>query len=154
VRRRDLSDARWALVEPVLTAWRAERRAGALDIGRPPEHDLRDILNAILYVNRTGIPWRYLPHECPPWQTAYAFFAHWQKDGIFDQLHGLGADDGGQRDAQPLWGGGVLVPRQGRPGSPGRPRGAAERLHVHERGPLPLAEGDRQVHASIGRASP
>ncbi|MCP2353614.1 transposase [Nonomuraea thailandensis] len=85
----DLSDARWALVEPVLTAWRAERRAGALDIGRPPEHDLRDILNAILYVNRTGIPWRYLPHEYPPWQTAYAYFAHWQKDGIFDQLTSL-----------------------------------------------------------------
>ncbi|MEV5554687.1 transposase [Nonomuraea wenchangensis] len=62
----DLSDARWALVEPVLTAWRAERRAGALDIGRPPEHDLRDILNAILYVNRTGIPWRYLPTSTRP----------------------------------------------------------------------------------------
>lgn len=82
----DLSDARWALVEPVLTVRRAERRAGALDIGRPPEHDLRDILNAILYVNRTGIPWRYLPHEYPPWQTAYAYFARWQQDGIFDQL--------------------------------------------------------------------
>ncbi|WP_425572333.1 transposase [Nonomuraea thailandensis] len=40
-------------------ATRAGRRVGALDIGRPPEHHLRDILNAILYVNRTGIPWRY-----------------------------------------------------------------------------------------------
>ncbi|MEU8401781.1 IS5 family transposase [Nonomuraea sp. NPDC048892] len=84
----DLSDARWALIEPVLTAWRAERRSGALDIGRPPEHDLRTICNAILY-NRTSIPWRYLPHEYPPWQTAYAYFALWQKDGIFDQLTGL-----------------------------------------------------------------
>ncbi|WP_425434739.1 transposase [Nonomuraea jiangxiensis] len=41
-------------------------RAGALDIGRPPEHDLRDIPNAILYVNRTGIPWRYLPRTTRP----------------------------------------------------------------------------------------
>ncbi|MFJ6563164.1 IS5/IS1182 family transposase, partial [Streptomyces sp. NPDC091412] len=39
----DLSDARWELVEPVLAAWRAERRRHALDIGRPPEHELREI---------------------------------------------------------------------------------------------------------------
>ncbi|MEU7900443.1 transposase [Nonomuraea sp. NPDC049152] len=63
----DLSDARWALVEPVLSAWRADRRGRGLDIGRPCEHDLRAIMNAILYVDRTGIPWRYLPHEYPPW---------------------------------------------------------------------------------------
>ncbi|GAA2326210.1 hypothetical protein GCM10010246_04610 [Streptomyces cuspidosporus] len=44
----DLSDARWALIEPVLIAWRAERRRHALNIGRPPEHDLREIMNAIL----------------------------------------------------------------------------------------------------------
>ncbi|GIH48627.1 DDE transposase [Microbispora rosea subsp. rosea] len=85
----DLSDARWKLVEPVLTAWRTERKGRALDIGRPPEHDLRAILNAILYVDRTGIPWRYLPHDYPPWATVYGYFAHWQKDGVFEQLSGL-----------------------------------------------------------------
>jgi hypothetical protein len=42
----DLSDARWELVEPVLSAWRFERRGRALDFGRPPEHDLREILDA------------------------------------------------------------------------------------------------------------
>lgn len=52
----DLSDARWKLLEPTLTAWRAERRGKSLDIGRPPEHDLRRIMDAILYVDRTGIP--------------------------------------------------------------------------------------------------
>lgn len=85
----DLSNARWELIEPVLTAWRAERRSHALDIGRPPEHDLRTIMNAILYVDRTGIPWRYLPHDYPPWATVYGYFALWQKDGIFEQLNGL-----------------------------------------------------------------
>ncbi|WP_306858579.1 IS5 family transposase [Streptosporangium brasiliense] len=85
----DLSDARWKLLEPVLTAWRTERRGKGLDIGRPPEHDLRAIMNAILYVDRTGIPWRYLPHEYPPWQTVYGYFAHWQTDGIFIQLSAL-----------------------------------------------------------------
>ncbi|MFC4913006.1 transposase [Actinomadura gamaensis] len=75
----DLSDARWALIEPVLTAWRADRLATALYFGRPPEHDLRTLMDAILYVDRTGIPWRYLPHDHPPWQTVYAHFAKWQK---------------------------------------------------------------------------
>jgi transposase len=62
----DLSDARWELIESTLAAWRDRRRAGALDIGRPPEHDLRTIMDAIVYVDRTGIPWRYLPHDYPP----------------------------------------------------------------------------------------
>ncbi|QKW20935.1 IS5 family transposase [Kitasatospora sp. NA04385] len=85
----DLSDARWALVEPVLAAWRAERRGRGLDIGRPPDHDLRSLLDAVLYVNRTGIPWRYLPHDYPHWNTVYAYFARWQAEGVFDQLNSL-----------------------------------------------------------------
>jgi transposase len=47
----------------------------ALAFGRPPEHELRDLLDAILYVDRTGIPWRYLPHDYPPWETIYAYSA-------------------------------------------------------------------------------
>jgi transposase len=85
----DLSDARWDLIEPVLTSWRDRRRAPALAIGRPPEHDLRQIMNAILYVDRTGIPWRYLPHDFAPWATVYGYFAKWQQDGVFEQLTGL-----------------------------------------------------------------
>jgi transposase len=85
----DLSDARWALVEPTLTAWRGRERRAGLGIGRPPRHDLRCILDAILSVDRTGIPWRYLPHEYPPWATVYSCFARWQKDGVFEQLSGL-----------------------------------------------------------------
>jgi transposase len=85
----DLSDARWKLVEPVLTAWRSERRGRGLDIGRPPDHDLRSLLDAVLYVNRTGIPWRYLPHDYPHWNTVYAYFARWQEEGVFDQLNSL-----------------------------------------------------------------
>ncbi|MDI5911146.1 IS5 family transposase [Streptomyces sp. 12257] len=85
----DLSDARWELIEPVLSAWRFERRGRALDFGRPPEHDLREIMNAILYVDRTGVQWRYLPHDFPNWNTVYGYFAKWQSDGIFAQLNGL-----------------------------------------------------------------
>ncbi|WP_322748778.1 MULTISPECIES: transposase, partial [unclassified Frankia] len=56
--RSDLSDDRWALIEPVLTAWRASHRGLGI---KPPIHDLREIVNAIQYVTRTGIPWSYLP---------------------------------------------------------------------------------------------
>jgi transposase len=85
----DLSDARWELIEPVLAAWRYERHGRALAFGRPAELDLREIMNAILYVDRTGVQWRYLPHDFPHWNSVYGYFAKWQKDGIFAQLNGL-----------------------------------------------------------------
>ena len=82
----DLSDARWALIEPTLTAWRQARTEAGVG-GRPPKHDLRELFNAILYVNRTGIPWRYLPHDFPPHQTVYGHFAAWKREGVFTQLN-------------------------------------------------------------------
>ena len=85
----DLSDPRWALIEPVLSAWRAERAAAALPIAPPPEHDLREIVNAILYVNRAGCAWQLLPHEFPPPKTVYDYFAKWEKDGITEIIRGL-----------------------------------------------------------------
>ncbi|AEV81186.1 transposase [Actinoplanes sp. SE50] len=82
----DLSDARWALIEPRLSAWRQKRTDAGVG-GRTAEHDLREIFNAILYVNRTGIAWRYLPHDLPPWQTVYWYFKTWTEDGIFTDLN-------------------------------------------------------------------
>src|SRR4051812_33693679 len=85
----DLSDARWELIGPTLTACRLGRRGNALAIARPPEHYLPRIMAALLYVARTGIPWRYLPHDFAPWETVYGYFAAWQKEGVFDRLNGL-----------------------------------------------------------------
>ncbi|MEH1058403.1 IS5 family transposase [Micromonospora sp. CPCC 206171] len=82
----DLSDARWTLIAPRLTAWRQARTDAGIG-GRTATHDLREIFNAILYVNRTGIAWRYLPHDFPPWQTVYGYFTAWTGDGIFTQLN-------------------------------------------------------------------
>ncbi|MEV1120245.1 IS5 family transposase [Actinosynnema sp. NPDC049800] len=82
----DLSDARWALIEPVLTAWRAARR-GPGTAARV--HDLREIVNAILYVCRTGIAWAYLPHDFPPHKTVYDYYAKWETDGTAEALHDL-----------------------------------------------------------------
>lgn len=84
--RTDLSDARWALIEPMLLTWRA-RRAG-LGIAKI-QHDLREIVNAILYVNRTGIAWEYLPHDFPPYKTVYAYFAAWEREGVTEAIHEL-----------------------------------------------------------------
>ncbi len=82
--RTDLSDARWALIEPRLSAWRANR----IGLGiQQPRHELREIVNAILYVNRTGIAWEYLPHDFPPYQTVYDYFAKWEKDGTTEAIH-------------------------------------------------------------------
>jgi transposase len=82
----DLSDARWALIAPRLTAWRQARTDAGVG-GRTANHDLREIFNAILYVNRTGIAWRYLPHDFPPWQTVYGYFTAWTADGMFAELN-------------------------------------------------------------------
>jgi transposase len=80
----DLSDARWALIEPLLSAW----RSGRVGLGISPiKHDLREIVNAILYVNRTGIPWEYLPHDFPPYKTVHGYFALWEKEGVTEAIH-------------------------------------------------------------------
>lgn len=47
------------------TAWRFERCGRAMNFGRPPEHDPRNIMDAVLYVDRTGVQWRYLPPRLP-----------------------------------------------------------------------------------------
>ncbi len=84
----DLSDARWALIEPVLSAWRAERAAAGLGLAGPV-HDLREIVNAILYVNRAGCAWHLLPHDFPPYKTVFDYYAKWEKDGTAQQLRDL-----------------------------------------------------------------
>jgi transposase len=84
--RSDLSDKRWALIEPVLAAWRAGR--GGLGI-KQPTHDLREIVNAILYVVRTGIAWEYLPHDFPPYKTVYDYYSQWEADGTAEKIHDL-----------------------------------------------------------------
>ncbi|MEU0572890.1 IS5 family transposase [Nonomuraea sp. NPDC005983] len=82
----DISDARWALIEPTLTAWR-KARVDRRPTGVQAPTDLRDIFNAILYVNRTGIAWKYLPHDFPPHGTVYAYYAAWRDQGIFAALN-------------------------------------------------------------------
>jgi transposase len=48
---------------------------------------LREILNAIFYVVRSGCAWRLVPHEFPPWQTVYHYFRFWRLDGTWERMH-------------------------------------------------------------------
>jgi transposase len=82
----DVSDARWALIGPVLEQWRRARHERRPTEVKDPV-DLRSIWNAILYVNRTGIAWKYLPHDFPPPGTVYYYYAAWRDEDIFAQLN-------------------------------------------------------------------
>ena len=55
--------------------------------GRPLLHSKREIVNAILYLTRAGVPWRMLPKDLPPWRTVYRYFVDWRDDGTVDLIH-------------------------------------------------------------------
>ena len=78
----DVSDARWALIGPVVRAWK-ERHPSVS--GHQGGYDMREIVNAILYQSKTGCQWDYLPHDLPPKSATYYYFAKWRDDGT-DQL--------------------------------------------------------------------
>lgn len=82
----DLSDERWALIEPVISAWK--RRHPSVS-GHQGRYAMREIVNAILYQARTGCQWRYLPHDLPPSSAVYYYFAAWREDGTDQTLHDL-----------------------------------------------------------------
>jgi transposase len=97
MRRHQLTDGQWEAVEPLIPRKRART-------GRPPE-DPREMLDGILWVLRTGAPWRDLPERFGPWQTVYDYFSAWRKGGVFDRiLHALQIrlDKGGRIDWD-LW---------------------------------------------------
>jgi transposase len=75
----DLSDAEWAILEPLVPA----PRPG----GRPAKHERREVVNAILYVLRTGCQWRAVPHDLPPWGTVWWYFRQWREDGVWEQIN-------------------------------------------------------------------
>ena len=76
----DLTDAQWALLEPLL------RERDPVGPGRPASVDLRAVRNALLYIKQTGCPWRYLPHDLPPRSTVHYYFAKWTADGTLEAV--------------------------------------------------------------------
>ena len=75
----DVTDEQWGIREPLIPP----PKAG----GHPRTTDTREVVNAIFYVLRGGIPWRMLPNDFPPWQTAYYYFWQWRKEGIWEAMN-------------------------------------------------------------------
>lgn len=75
----ELSNEQWAQVERFIPA----PKPG----GPPAKYERREVVNALLDINRTGCQWRALPHDFPPWDSVYWYFRNWKKDGTFDRLH-------------------------------------------------------------------
>jgi transposase len=73
-----LTDQQWERLEPHLPPQKPER-------GRP-NADHRRIINAILWIDRTGSPWRDLPEKYGPWRTVASRFYRWQKAGVWDRI--------------------------------------------------------------------
>src|ERR671916_377932 len=75
----DLSDKEWHCIGPHLPEPTGQ--------GRPRLHGLREILDAVFYVLKSGCPWRLLPREFPPWKTVYDWFRRWRLDGTWERLN-------------------------------------------------------------------
>jgi transposase len=75
----DLTDAEWALLDPLIPK--------ARKAGRPEKHPKRAVLDAIFYLVRSGCAWRMLPHDLPPWKLVWHYFARWKKLGVWAQLN-------------------------------------------------------------------
>ena len=73
----DLTDEQWEIVRPLIPVSR---------VGRPREVDLREVLNAIFYLDRAGCQWDMLPHDFPPKSTVYDYFAQWRDDGTWQEI--------------------------------------------------------------------
>ena len=75
----DLGDAEWAVIEPRLP----QRHR----LGRPPKTEMRKVVNALLYMVRTGCQWRQLPREFPPYTTVQHYFYAWRDGGVLDRIN-------------------------------------------------------------------
>lgn len=75
----DLSDEQWLLLQPLIPP--------AKHGGRPRSVDMREVINAIMYVLHTGIQWEMMPHDLPPYTTVYTYFDQWSKDGYWEVIN-------------------------------------------------------------------
>jgi len=76
----DVTDEQWALIEPHIPVYPG---------GRPRKTDVRDVLDAVLYILRTGCQWRFLPVDFPPKSTVWRYFDEWRQNGTLDKIHDL-----------------------------------------------------------------
>ena len=77
----DLTDEQWAIVRPMIPPAKQNPRGG-----RPRQVEMREVLNTLLYLNRSGCQWDMLPHDLLPKSTVYNSFAQWREDGTWARL--------------------------------------------------------------------
>jgi putative transposase len=75
----DMTDDQWQLIEPLLPPPKPRGRRRTVNV--------REILNAILYLLRTGCQWRNLPHDFPPRGTVHSYYWRWGRDGVWERVH-------------------------------------------------------------------
>jgi len=74
----DISDEEWSFVAPYLALVREDAPQRT--------HELREVLNGLRWVVRTGSPWRYMPHDLPPWEAVYQQSRRWLKASVFEAM--------------------------------------------------------------------
>jgi putative transposase len=77
----DLTDRQWDNIEHLFC--KPAKGPG----GRPRTYPLRDIVDALFYMARSGCSWRMLPHDFPPWKTVSYYFYTWRDAGLIDEVH-------------------------------------------------------------------
>jgi len=75
----DLTDAQWRIIE--------KRIPGVKPGGRPRSVDVREVVNGVLYLVRTGCSWRQLPHDFPPWGTVHYYYRRFRISGVWQKIH-------------------------------------------------------------------
>jgi len=88
----DLTDAQWSLIEGKIPP---PKRGG-----RPRTVDMRQVVNAILYLVRSGCAWRMLPRDFPPWGTVHYYFWKWRRCGLWRKIHDALREDVRKREGR------------------------------------------------------
>jgi transposase len=133
----DLTVGQWAILAPLIPPPHKNCR--------PREADMREVVDAILYLLRTSCAWRLLPHDLPPYRTVFYYFSKWRKCGVWkkihDELHERLREREG-REAQPS--AAIIDSQSAKTGEKGGPSGATTRAR-RSRGASAISSSTRSA---------